>query len=301
MLDSSGNMRVLPGVDCVYHRSMPTLTIAELTPETVEAAVKLELAPGQDRFVAPVAVSLAEAYVTPTAWPRVILDGGEVVGFIMGNFDPDNEVLAFRAGIWRLNVAGTAQGRGIGRFAVAQLEAEAARRGVETITVMWERGDGGPDGFYRRLGFEPTGEELFGEVVAAKRVDPAAALMAGSDQERAEPSGDEPMSRKVVQDALLEHPVTIVRVETRRISIRPDVAAGLHVHNGPVIGSVETGSAIYQVEGGEERTLAPGDVFFEPEGARVARFDGGPDGVTFLAHFPLAVDQEATMVFPEHA
>jgi diamine N-acetyltransferase len=269
---------------------MPTLTIAELTPDTVEAAVKLELAPGQERFVAPVAMSLAEAYVTPTAWPRVILDHGEVVGFIMGNFDPGNEVSAFRAGIWRLNIAGAAQGRGVGRFAVAELEAEAARRGVETITVMWERGDGGPEGFYRRLGFEPTGEELFGEVVAAKAVAAAGA---------AEPAGAEPVTRVVVQDALLEHPVDIVRVETRRISIGPNVAAGLHVHNGPVIGSIETGSAIYQVEGDPERLLATGDVFFEPEGARVARFDGGPEGVTFLAHFPLGVDQEASMVFPE--
>jgi diamine N-acetyltransferase len=281
---------------------MPTLTIAELTPETVEAAVKLELAPGQERFVAPVAISLAEAYVTPTAWPRVILDEGEVVGFIMGNFDPDNEVSAFRAGIWRLNIAGTAQARGVGRFAVAELEAEAARRGVETITVMWERGDGGPEGFYRRLGFEPTGEELFGEVVAAKAVGATGGVGAVGGvgaAGAAGPAGGEPVTRVVVQDALLEHPVDIVRVETRRISIGPNVAAGLHVHNGPVIGSIEIGSAIYQVEGDPERLLTAGDVFFEPEGARVARFDGGPVGVTFLAHFPLAVDQEANMVFPE--
>jgi diamine N-acetyltransferase len=111
--------------------------------------------------------SIAEAYVTPTAWPRVILDDDEVVGFIMGNFDPDNELEAFRAGIWRLNVAAAAQGRGVGRFAVDALADEARRRGVTRITVLWERGDGGPEGFYLRLGFVPTGEELFGEVVGA--------------------------------------------------------------------------------------------------------------------------------------
>ncbi|MFF1574203.1 GNAT family N-acetyltransferase [Leifsonia sp. NPDC058292] len=273
---------------------MPTLSLAELTPETVEAAVKLRLAPGQERFVAPVAQSLAEAYVTPTAWPRVVLDGDEVVGFVMGNFDPDNEVAAFRAGIWRLNVSADAQGRGVGRFAVEQLEAEAARRGVETITVMWEPGDGGPEDFYRRLGFEPTGEELFGEIVGAKvvAVEPAGAATP-------EPAAAEPVTRVVVQDALLPHPLSIVRVETRRISIRPNVAAGLHVHNGPVIGSIETGSAIYQVDGEPEKTLRPGDVFYEPAGARVARFDGGPHGVTFVAHFPLEADQEATLVFPD--
>ncbi|MFF1878699.1 GNAT family N-acetyltransferase [Leifsonia sp. NPDC058230] len=269
---------------------MAPLTIAEITEENLDAAVALKLAPGQERFVAPVVASIAQAYVTPTAWPRVVLDGDDVVGFIMGNFDPGNELEAFRAGIWRLNVAGTAQGRGVGRFAIEALEVEARRRGVARITVLWEEGEGGPDGFYRRLGFEPTGEVLFGEILAAKDVppepDPAATRR-------------DPVSRVVVQDAVLAHPVTVTRIETRRISIEPNVAAGLHVHNGPVVGSIERGSAIYQVEGGEPRVLRAGDVFYEPQGARVSRFDGGRDGVTFLGHFPVTAEDEPTIEFPE--
>jgi len=35
--------------------------------------------------------------------------------------------------------------------------------------VLWEKGDGGPEGFYLRLGFVPTGE-LFGEIVGAKDI-----------------------------------------------------------------------------------------------------------------------------------
>ena len=35
--------------------------------------------------------------------------GEQVVGFVMANFDPDNELEAFRCGIWRLNVAADAQ------------------------------------------------------------------------------------------------------------------------------------------------------------------------------------------------
>jgi diamine N-acetyltransferase len=144
-----------------------TLRLAELTSDTLAAAVSFPLKPGQERFVAPVVNSIAEAYVTPTAWPRVILDDDEVVGFIMGNFDPENELEAFRAGIWRLNVSAAAQGRGVGRFAVEALAEEARMRGVDRITVLWERGEGGPEGFYLKLGFVPTGEELFGEVVGA--------------------------------------------------------------------------------------------------------------------------------------
>ena len=62
--------------------------------------------------------SIAEAYVTPTAWPRAIVGGDAVVGFVMANWGPDNELEQFRAGIWRLNVDESAQGTGVGRFAV---------------------------------------------------------------------------------------------------------------------------------------------------------------------------------------
>jgi diamine N-acetyltransferase len=144
-----------------------TLRLAELTPDNLPAAVRMPLKPGQDAFVAPVVMSVAEAYVNPTAWPRVVLDGDEVVGFVMGNFDPDNAIEAFRAGIWRLSVHAEAQGRGVGRFAVEQVAAAARARQVARITVLWRRGAGGPEGFYRTLGFVPTGEELFGEVVGA--------------------------------------------------------------------------------------------------------------------------------------
>src|SRR5690554_6537373 len=97
---------------------MAKLRLVELTPDNLGAAVSITVSPEQTRFVAPVLNSIAEAYVNPTAWPRLILDGDDPVGFIMGNFDPDNELEPFRAGIWRLNVDAGAQGRGVGRFAV---------------------------------------------------------------------------------------------------------------------------------------------------------------------------------------
>lgn len=147
------------------------LRLAELTVQNLPAATRITPAPGQERFVAPVVESVAEAYVNPTAWPRVVLDGDEIVGFVMANFDAGNEVAAFRAGVWRLNVTASAQGRGVGRFAVEQVAYEARRRGFERITVLWERGEGGPEGFYLRLGFVPEGE-LFGETVGVLDLEP---------------------------------------------------------------------------------------------------------------------------------
>ncbi|WP_299955741.1 GNAT family N-acetyltransferase [uncultured Modestobacter sp.] len=143
------------------------LRLALVTPENVVEACRLEVRPEQQGVVAPVAVSLAEAYASPRiAWPRVVTDGdgGPVVGFVMGGFDPDNEVPAFRCGIWRLTVAAAAQGAGVGRFAVQAVAEEARRRGNDRLTVLWVRHDNGPEGFYRHLGFRPTGE-LFGQVL----------------------------------------------------------------------------------------------------------------------------------------
>jgi diamine N-acetyltransferase len=141
-----------------------TLRLVELDADNLPAVLAIPPAPGEKAYVAPVAQSIAEAYVTPTAWPRAIVDDGAVVGFVMANFDPDNEIPEFRGGIWRLNVSDEAKGRGVGRFAVDRVADEARRRGYDRITVLWEPADDGPEGFYLRLGFVKTGE-LFGETV----------------------------------------------------------------------------------------------------------------------------------------
>jgi quercetin dioxygenase-like cupin family protein len=109
----------------------------------------------------------------------------------------------------------------------------------------------------------------------------------------------QPLSREIVMDQRLPEPLATERVEIRRITIAPGYAAGLHVHNGPVFGSIETGSAVYQIEGEPETVLRPGDVFHEPAGARIARFDARDDGVTFLGYFLLGGDMNAELVFPE--
>lgn len=139
-----------------------------VTPDNVTDACRLTVAPGQQRFVAPVAQSLAEAYVQPdVAWPRLVYDGDRLVGFVMGAFDPESPIWFFRSGIWRLNVAADEQGKGYGRFAVEAVLAEARRRGADRATVLWVPGEDGPEGFYRRIGFERTGEEFHGQVVGS--------------------------------------------------------------------------------------------------------------------------------------
>jgi diamine N-acetyltransferase len=113
------------------------MNLAKITPANVEAACALRVAPEQEQFVAPVVKSLAEAYAHgDKAWPRLIMDGDRIVGFLMLGIDPENEVPAFRFGLWRLAIAAGEQGRGYGRYAVGAAIAEARARGVDHLTVL---------------------------------------------------------------------------------------------------------------------------------------------------------------------
>jgi len=110
-----------------------------------------------------------------------------------------------------------------------------------------------------------------------------------------DPSQEQPVTRTVLLDVQLARPKHTGHVEIREIRIAPGHPAGRHVHNGPVVGSILDGSVVFQVTGQPASVLRAGDVFFEPEGEQIARFDAGDDGVTFLAYFLLA-DGEAAQL-----
>ncbi|AOP45396.1 GNAT family N-acetyltransferase [Streptomyces lydicus] len=147
-----------------------SLRLEKVTPDNVEAACRLQVRPDQEGLVAPVARSLAEAYAQPEiAWPRLIFEGEQLVGFVMAfflvRFNPDDPEDRLRSGLWRLNIAADRQGRGYGRFAVESVCAELRRRGQSRATVTWVPGAHGPERFYLRLGFVPTGELSGDQVV----------------------------------------------------------------------------------------------------------------------------------------
>jgi diamine N-acetyltransferase len=129
----------------------------------------LKLQADQDDLVAPVAWSLADAYTMPDiAWPRLIYDSDQLVGFIMAAFAPEHKNPLFHSYLWRLNIDAEHQGQGYGRFAVEELCHEALRRGHQRLTVSYHAGQHGPEAFYRRLGFHATGEYNEGEIVAER-------------------------------------------------------------------------------------------------------------------------------------
>ena len=133
---------------------MTAVELEPLTPDDVRAVCELRLAPGQEHFVAPPAVSIAEAYVHPQAWCRAVRSGGELVGFVMlwDSAEPPGHVL------WRLMVDASAQRRGIGKQVVALVAEHVRAQGATVLKVSAHDGDGSPAPFYLSLGFVPTGE-----------------------------------------------------------------------------------------------------------------------------------------------
>jgi diamine N-acetyltransferase len=139
------------------------VALVEVTGETVRSICRLEVGPDQFRFVAPNAVSFAEALFEPHAWYRAIAADGLPVGFVMLYDDPDEPVYF----LWRFMIDWRFQGKGYGAKAIELLAQHVrARPGATELRTSWVPGKGGPEGFYRRLAFEPTGEIDDGEVVA---------------------------------------------------------------------------------------------------------------------------------------
>lgn len=164
--------RVCERIRAVTLGDMSELSVVELSAATIVAVNNLSLKPGQEQYLAPVSYGIAATVINPkTSWQRVILDGDEVVGFVSANFDAEEPEEHFRSVLWRINVDADDQGRGIGRFAVDALVAEARARGFDHVDVIYEEGDEGPDAFFSRVGFSAVGQTEYGEVVAEYRIE----------------------------------------------------------------------------------------------------------------------------------
>lgn len=141
--------------------------LREVTRDTVRAICILQVAPGQRGFVAPNAVSFAEALFEPKAWFRAIVADDVPVGFAMLSIDPD----ASEYYLWRLMIDARYQGQGFGRAALDAIVAHVrSLPGATELLVSWVPEPGGPGPFYEGLGFELTGEVDEGEVVARLRL-----------------------------------------------------------------------------------------------------------------------------------
>jgi GNAT superfamily N-acetyltransferase len=124
----------------------------------------------QRRFVAPMERNLAQALVPPEVlpghlavpWYRAVLADGDVVGFMLVSMVSEVEPHPY---LWRFLIDRFHQRRGVGTKAITALADHFRSEGHEALSLSWTDGPGGPQRFYERLGFVPTGELDHGETV----------------------------------------------------------------------------------------------------------------------------------------
>lgn len=133
----------------------PVVSLREITAETVRAICELEPLEAQSQYVAPNALSIAQAHFNPLAVFRAIYADEAPVGFIMWRPEEDS------AGcfLWRFMIDGRHQGKGYGRNAIALWLKSLPALGYTLARLSYLPGDAGPHGFYLAQGFKDTGEQ----------------------------------------------------------------------------------------------------------------------------------------------
>lgn len=133
-----------------------TVSLREITNDTVVSILKLSVSEHQERFVASNAVSIAQAHFQPEcAWFRAIYADDTPVGFVLLEEYPKTG----EYGLWRYMIDQRYQKLGFGRRAL-ELVIQRVRTlpgATEFLTSVVE-GEGSPLEFYKAIGFRPTGE-----------------------------------------------------------------------------------------------------------------------------------------------
>jgi diamine N-acetyltransferase len=153
----------------------PTVHLRPIvTDDDRAAALALELAPGQDRFVASVEESFRDAVTYVHAEPRywTVHAGKAVVGFVMISDGIPMERLAADPELvgpyflWRLLIDRRHQRRGYGSATLdAVVEYLAGRPNATVLFTSAGQDDGTPQPFYERYGFVATSRVVDDEVV----------------------------------------------------------------------------------------------------------------------------------------
>ena len=141
-------------------RAEPVVHLRMVDRSNVKDVIKLSVSDAQVEFVAPNVHSLAEAYAAERVWVRAICDADTPVGFLMLS-DDDSQPRYY---LWRFMIDERFQGLGYGAAAMALVHdyVRSRPRGDE-ILVSYVRAEGGPEAFYKGLGYVDTGTVRHGE------------------------------------------------------------------------------------------------------------------------------------------
>jgi diamine N-acetyltransferase len=144
------------------------VTLETITVDNFEVFMDMELPEHQRDYLASNAFSIAQAKYYDDYIPRGIYYNGEPAGFLLYDKQSNNNVGEY--GIYRFMVDYAQQGKGIGRRAMELLLAELkAQSDVKLITICYKPDNASAQAFYRSFGFEETGLDEVGEMIAVIR------------------------------------------------------------------------------------------------------------------------------------
>jgi len=153
----------------------PDIHFERITARTVLQICELSetLRPRHREVVTDNAVSIAQAHFSENAWLRAIYADDRPVGFLMLHVGSDYADGIDCPGVflWRFMVSGPEQGKGYGRRAMELLFDHLRALGIPELYTSCEVGEGSPEGFYRKLGFVPTGGYYGEEIELIYRLD----------------------------------------------------------------------------------------------------------------------------------
>lgn len=146
----------------------PDIHFMSITATTMNQICDLSetLPSAQRKMVADNVRSIAEAHFSPNAWMRAIYADETPIGFIMTHTGSDYEDGIDCPGtfLWRFMIAGPCQGKGFGKRALEKLIQHLKAMGIPLLYTSCGQGEGSPEGFYRKLGFIPTGDHYGDEI-----------------------------------------------------------------------------------------------------------------------------------------
>jgi diamine N-acetyltransferase len=136
--------------------------LREVDRDNWQACVAIRPAPGQERFVAPVAFYLCLCHYERQWRPLAICAGDDVVGHVMWGVDPEDG--SYWIGGLVIDI--DRQGDGKGRTAVAALLERFRDAGAVEAALSYQPDNERARALYASLGFRETGERADDEVVA---------------------------------------------------------------------------------------------------------------------------------------
>ena len=127
------------------------ITLQEINEDTLWSILDLEVAEEQKQYVAPNAVSIAEAHFSEFAWFRAIYAGNTPVGFVLLYIDEEET----EYDLWRLMIDKNHQRNGYGSEALRRvIEYIEELPGANELTLSYLPGEGSPGQFFAQFGFE---------------------------------------------------------------------------------------------------------------------------------------------------